>query len=115
MRDPPARQRSFVGGFGRNLFERKKRFDSERVERVQHQKRNPEIGKFLNEFPARGEERDEIDAEKQEQPRAHAGDERLGAIVREKSSGQSERKKGGREQEESARRASRFFVHRSRP
>ena len=33
------------------------------------------------------EERDEIDAEKQDQPRAYAGDERLGAVVGEKSSG----------------------------
>ena len=98
MGDPPARQRCFVSRFGRDLFEGKERFNSERVERVQHQKRNPEIGKFLNEFPACGEERDEIDAEKQKQPRAYTGDECLGAIVCEKPRGQSERKKRGREQ-----------------
>src|SRR6188472_793309 len=96
--NPPARQWCFVSGFRWDLFEGKERFNSERVQRVEHQKRNPEIGKFLNEFPARGEERDEIDAEKQEQPRTYAGDECLRAIVREKPSGQSERKKRGREQ-----------------
>ena len=87
MSDPPARERCFVGRFSRDLFEGKERFNPEGVERIQHQKRNPEVGKFLNEFPACGEQSDEIDAEKQKQPRAYSGDERLGAIVGEKSSG----------------------------
>ena len=113
--DPPARQRCFVSRFGRDLFEGKERFDSERVERVQHQKRNPEIGKFLNEFPACGEERDEIDAEKQKQPRAYAGDECLGAIVCEETPRPVRAQETRPRAIKSARKASRFFVHRSRP
>ena len=85
------------------------------VERIQHQKRNPKIGNFLNELPARGEERDEIDAEKQKQPRAHADDERLRAIVCEKSRGQSERKKRGREQQSLHIEQRDSLSHRSRP
>ena len=112
--DPPTRERSFVRGFGGDLFEGEERIDPEGVERVQHQERNPEIGKFLNEFPARGEKRDEIEAEKQEQPRADAGNEGLRAIVGEKSSCQSERKKRGREQK-SLQIEHRDCVRRSRP
>jgi len=77
------RQRGFARRFGRDLLHRKERVDPESIERIQHQKRNPEIGKILDAAPTRGEQRQQIDSKKQEQPRTDAEDQRLRAIVRE--------------------------------
>ena len=80
MGGPPAGQRSFVRGFGGDLLQREQGVDPEGIEWTQHEKRDPEIGQFLNPTPARGEQRQKIDAKKKEQPGAHADDERLRAI-----------------------------------
>jgi len=89
MFDPPVRQKSPVGGFGRNLFERKERFDSKCIERIEHKGRDPQVGNTLEDRPAGGEERKEINTDEEEQPGTHANDKRLCAIVRQKTRGQA--------------------------
>ena len=82
MRRPPTRQRGFIRGFGWNFLQREQHIDPVRIERVQHEKRDPDIGPSLNPAPLRGEQGNEVEAEQKQQPRAHADNESLRAVVR---------------------------------